>query len=135
MKPISPGTAKYNLDESVKLYTTGDSAYGVQGGFPLFQPATGPAPGAPDSGNVPGVRQYKELSGVVDNPADTFWDPQAQAAYFYDGANFWTGEDARSIKAKVDYVHSHGLGGVMMFSLYDDPKHILFDQVVTDLGS
>ena len=44
----------------------------------LFQTATGPATGAADSGNVPGIRMYKELTGVVDNPADTFWDSQRE---------------------------------------------------------
>ena len=32
---------------------------------------------------------YKELSSVVSNPADTFWDPVSQSAYFYDGTNFY----------------------------------------------
>jgi chitinase len=78
---------------------------------------------------------YKELSGVVDNSSDTFWDPAAQAAYFYDGSNFWTGEDAQSIQAKADYLHCNGLGGAMMFSLYDlDPAATLFNDTVTDVN-
>jgi chitinase len=80
------------------------------------------------------VRMYKELTGVVDNPADTYWDPVAQAAYFYDGTNFWTGEDAQSIQALSDYMHCNGLGGAMMFSLYDlDPAATLFNDTVTDV--
>ncbi len=156
MPPVTPGNAKYNVDETVKAYTAGDSAYGIPGGFPaskltigvpfyyrgwtgvsaganngLYQPASAPAPGAADSGNVPGVRMYKELGGVVDNPADTFWDDTAKAAYFYDGTNFWTGENARSIQAKADYLHCHGLAGTMMFSLYDlDPGATLFNDTV-----
>ena len=158
MTPIAPGNGKYSTDSAVKAYTVGDSQYGIPGGFPpskltlgipfyyrgwtgvaaganhgLFQPASAPAPGAADSGNVAGVRMYKELTGVVDNAADTFWDPTAQAAYFYDGTNFWSGEDARSIQATTDYLHCNGLAGTMMFSMYDlDPAATLFNDTVTD---
>ena len=162
MSNVPPGNAKYNLDEAVKAYTVGDASYGIPGGFPasklnigipfyyrgwtgvtagsahgLFQPATGAAAGAADSGNVPGIQMYKELTGIVNNPADTFWDPVAEAAYFYDGTNFWSGEDAQSIQAKADYLHCNGLGGAMMFSLYDfDPAAAptLFNDAVTDVN-
>ncbi|OIV35805.1 glycoside hydrolase [Mangrovactinospora gilvigrisea] len=152
---IPPGQQKYSIDEAVRALTAGDSAYGIPGGFPpsklnlgvpfyyrgwtgvpagsdhgLFQTATGPAPGAADSGNVAGIRMYKELGGVVDNAADTYWDPLAQAAWFYDGTTFWSGEDARSIQATADYLHCNGLGGTMMFSLYDDPSNTLLNDVV-----
>jgi chitinase len=155
---IPPGNAKYSTDEAIKAYTVGDPAYGIPGGFPaakltvgtpfyyrgwtgvaagsdhgLFQAASGPATGAADSGSVPGVRMYKELSGIVDNPSDTFWDPAAQAAWFYNGTDFWSGEDAQSIQAKADYLHCNGLGGMMMFSLYDlDPAATLFNDAVAD---
>ncbi|PWI45400.1 glycosyl hydrolase family 18 protein [Streptomyces sp. ICBB 8177] len=158
--PIAPGNEKYSDDEAIKAYTVGDSQYGIPGGFPasklnfgvpfyyrgwtgvpagndhgLFQTATGPAAGSADSGSVPGVRMYKELTGVVDNPSDTFWDPVAQAAYFYDGTNFWTGEDAQSLQAKADYVHCNGLGGEFMFSLYDlDQAATLFNDTVNDVN-
>jgi chitinase len=160
MTPVAPGTAKYNLNEAVKAYTVGDSQYGIPGGFPasklnigipfyyrgwtgvaagsahgLFQPATGPAAGATLSGNVPGVRMYKELTGIVDNPADTFYDSTAQTAYFYTGNDFWTGENAQSIQAKADYLHCNGLAGAMMFSLYDlDPAATLFNKAVADVN-
>ncbi|MBS2965283.1 glycoside hydrolase [Actinocrinis puniceicyclus] len=160
MTPVAPGTEKYSADETVKAYVAGDPQYSIPGGFPankltvgvpfyyrgwtgvpaggshgLFQPATGPAPGAADSGNVNGIRMYKELTGIVDNPADTFWDPAAQAAYFYDGTDFWSGEDAQSVQATADYLHCNGLGGAMMFSLYDlDPAATLFNDTVTDVN-
>ncbi|MFJ4651853.1 glycoside hydrolase family 18 protein [Nocardia sp. NPDC088792] len=160
MTPIPPGTAKYNTDEAVTAWTTGDSSYNIPGGFPankltlgfpfyyrgwtgvpagsnngLFQTASGPAPGAPLSGNVPGIRMYKELSGVVDNPADTFYDPTAQAAYFYDGTNWWAGDSTQSVQAKSDYLHCHGLAGAMMYSLENlDPATTLLNNVVTDVN-
>ncbi|WP_163508728.1 glycosyl hydrolase family 18 protein [Fodinicola acaciae] len=157
MTPVPPGNAKYSIDEAIKAYTAGDAQYGIPGGFPaaklnmgvpfyyrgwtgvaaggnhgLFQPASGPAPGAPNSGNVAGIRMYKELSGVVDNPSVTYWDDAAKASYFYDGTNFWSGESKQSIQAKADYLHCNGMGGTMMFSLYDlDPATTLFNAAVT----
>jgi chitinase len=158
---IAPGTQKYSGDNAIKAWTVGAPSYGIAGGFPankltlgipfyyrgwtgvpaganhgLYQTASAPAPGATDSGNVPGIQMYKELSAVVSNPADTFWDPVSQSAYFYDGTNFWTGEDAQSIQARTDYVHCNGLAGTMMFSMYDlnDPTNTLFNDVVNDLA-
>ncbi|MFJ1752269.1 glycosyl hydrolase family 18 protein [Kitasatospora sp. NPDC088134] len=156
MNNVPPGNAKYNIDEAIKAYTVGDPSYGIPGGFPanklnmgvplyyrgwtgvaaganhgLFQPASGPAQGAPNSGNVNGVRMYKELLGVVDNPSYTYWDAAAQAAYFYDGTNFWSGENAKSIQAKMDYAHCNGLGGSFVFSLYDDPNAALLNPLMT----
>ncbi|MBF6128667.1 glycosyl hydrolase family 18 protein [Nocardia brasiliensis] len=161
MNPVPPGNGKYNIDAAVTAWTTGDSSYGIPGGFPankltvgfpfyyrgwtgvpagnehgLFQPATGPAPGAPMSGNVPGIRMYKELNGVVDNPARTFYDTTAQAAYFYDGTNWWGGDSPQSIKAKVDYMHCKGLGGAMMYSLENlGSTTTLFDHVINGVNS
>jgi chitinase len=159
--PVAPGTEKYSTDAAIRAWTQGDPAYGITGGFPadkltlgipfyyrgwtgvpagsdhgLYQTASAPAPGAADSGNVPGIQMYKELSGVVGNPADTFWDPLSESAYFYDGTNWWTGESAQSIQARTDYVHCNGLAGTMMFSMYDlnDPTDTLFNDVVGDLA-
>jgi len=157
---IPPGSEKYVIDSVIKAYTQGDSAYGIPGGFPaskvnlgipfyyrgwtgvpagsnhgLYQSATGPSAGHTLSGNVPGVAMYKELTGVVDNPADTFWDPTTQSAWFYDGTNFYGGESAQSIQARADYIHCNALGGAMMFSLYDlDPQATLFNAVVNDVN-
>ena len=111
----------------------------------LFQTASGPAAGATYSGNVPGIQMYKELtsgpyssgSNIVGTAADTFYDPTAGAAWFYDGTSFWTGLSPQSIQADVDYLHCQGMAGVMMFSMYDlDPNNpVLFNDVESDLGS
>jgi chitinase len=167
---VPPGTEKYSISNAVHAWVSGDSQYGIPGGFPaskltlglpfyyrgwtgvpagashgLFQTATDAAAGATYSGNVPGIRMYKELtngpfssgSDVVDNPADTFYDPVAEAAYFYDGSNWWTGLSPQSIQARIDYLHCQGMGGVMLFSMYDlDPASpVLFNDVQNDLGS
>jgi chitinase len=159
---VAPGTEKYATDNAIRAWTVGDPGDGIAGGFPaskltlgipfyyrgwtgvpaganhgLYQTASGPGPGAIDSGNVPGIEMYKELSSVVSNPADTFWDPLSESAYFYDGTNFWTGESAQSIRARTDYVHCSGLAGTMMFSMYDldNPANTLFNDVVNDLAA
>jgi chitinase len=154
--PIPPGTAQYNIDGSVKAWTTGDPAYGIPGGFPankltigypfyyrgwrgvpdggrsgLYQSATGGATGHPHSGNVAGVSFYKELLGFVDNPAYTHFDDTTKATWFYNGDTFWTGDNAQSIKAKADYAHCKGLAGAMMYSLEAlDAGATLFNHVV-----
>jgi chitinase len=82
------------------------------------------------SGNVPGVSFYKELSGIVDNPADTYFDPTAQGAYFYSGNTLWTGDSAQSIQAKANYQHCNGYAGSMIYSLEADSNSTLFNQIV-----
>jgi chitinase len=160
MTPVAPGTGKYSVDEAMKAWTKGASAYGIPGGFPaskatvgfpfyyrgwtgvtagsnhgLYQSATGPSAGMTLSGNVPGVAMYKEITNIVANSADTFYDPATQAAWFYDGNTLYVGDSPRSIQAKSDYVHCNGYAGAMMFSLYDlDPGATLFNDVVNDIN-
>jgi chitinase len=156
--PVPPGNGKYSIDAAVKAYTTGDSSYGIPGGFPankltigyplyyrgwtgvpagsnhgLYQPASGPAPGHPDSGSVAGVSFYKELSGFVDNPSRTFFDPTTKGAWFYDGTTLWAGDSAQSVQARADYQHCNGLAGAMIYSLEAmDPQATLFNSIVND---
>jgi len=161
--PFTVGTSgeKYSVDAAVTAWTTGDAAFGIPGGFPaskltigyplyyrgwtgvaagtkhgLYQPAAGGATGHALSGNVAGVSFYKELTGFVDNPAYTYYDTQAQAAYFYDGTTLWSGDNAQSIKAKADYQHCKGLAGAMMYSLEAlDPAATLFNSVVNSVNA
>ena len=158
--PVTGGTETYSIDNAMKAWTAGDPAYGISGGFPankltvgvpfyyrgwtgvsagsnhgLYQTASGPSAGMTYSGNVPGVAMYKELTGVVANSADTYWDPVTDSAYFYDGTNFYGGESAQSIQTQANYVHCNGYGGFMMFSLYDlDPGATLFNAAVNDIN-
>jgi chitinase len=160
MTPVAPGNGKYSIDEAMKAWTQGAPAYGIPGGFPankatigfpfyyrgwtgvpaggnhgLYQSASGPSQGFTLSGNVPGVAMYKEITNIVANPSDTFYDPQTQAAWFYDGTNLYAGDSKQSIKAKADYLHCNGYAGAMMFSLYDlDPATTLFNEVVNDVN-
>jgi len=158
--PATGGNETYSIDNAMKAWTAGDPAYGISGGFPaskltvgvpfyyrgwtgvsagsdhgLYQSASGPSAGMTYSGNVPGVAMYKEITNIVANSADTYWDPVTDSAYFYDGSNFFGGESPQSIQTQANYVHCNGYGGFMMFSLYDlDPGATLFNDAVNDIN-
>ncbi|WP_329117684.1 glycosyl hydrolase family 18 protein [Streptomyces sp. NBC_01465] len=157
---IAPGTEKYSVTNAIDAWLDGDSTYGITGGFPankltlgyefyyrgwkgvpagtangLAQSATGASAARPLSAQA-GIAYYKELGGIVDNPATTFWDDAAKASYFYKDGEFFTGLNQKSIQARADYAHSRGLAGAMMYSLLGlDANTTLFNQIVTAVGS
>ncbi|MEU8434226.1 glycosyl hydrolase family 18 protein [Streptomyces sp. NPDC029216] len=157
--PIAPGTQKYGIKNAIDSWLDGNPAYGIAGGFPagkltlgyefyyrgwkgvpagttngLAQTATGPSGARPTSQQA-GIANYKELGGIVDNPATTFWDDQAKASYFYKDGEFFTGLNQKSIQARVDYGKSRGLAGAMMYSLLGlDDKTTLLNQINDALG-
>jgi chitinase len=158
--PVKPGTQKYSIDNAIDAWIDGNSAYGITGGFPagkltlgyefyyrgwkgvpagtrngLGGSATGASAARPVSQQA-GIAHYKELGGIVDNPATTFWDDEAKAAYFYKDGEFFTGLDQRAVQARADYAHQRGLAGAMMYSLLGlDNQATLFHQIVTAVGS
>ncbi|MFJ9829483.1 glycosyl hydrolase family 18 protein [Streptomyces sp. NPDC101160] len=157
---IKPGTEKYSIHNAIDSWLDGKPAYGITGGFPankltlgyefyyrgwkgvpagttngLAQTATGGSAARPLS-QAAGIAYYKELGGIVDNPATTFWDDQAKSAYFYKDGEFFTGLDKRTIQARADYAHQRGLAGAMMYSLLGlDANATLFNQIVDAVGS
>ncbi|MFJ8014514.1 glycosyl hydrolase family 18 protein [Streptomyces sp. NPDC096339] len=157
--PIAPGTEKYSIDNAIDSWIDGNPAYGITGGFPankltlgyefyyrgwkgvapgttngLAQPAT-QASGARPTSQQAGIAMYKELGGIVDNPAATFWDDQAKASYFYKDGEFFTGLNQKSIQARVDYGKQRGLAGAMMYSLLGlDNNTTLLNQISDALG-
>ncbi|MEU7555488.1 glycosyl hydrolase family 18 protein [Streptomyces sp. NPDC044571] len=157
--PIAPGTEKYSIKNAIDSWLDGNAAYGIAGGFPankltlgyefyyrgwkgvpagaaggLAQSATGPSAARPTSQQA-GIANYKELGGIVDNPATTFWDDQAKASYFYKDGEFFTGLNQKSIQARVDYGKSRGLAGAMMYSLLGlDTNATLLNQISDALG-
>ncbi|WP_328860645.1 glycosyl hydrolase family 18 protein [Streptomyces sp. NBC_00306] len=158
--PIPPGTQKYSIDNAVDAWIDGNAAYGIAGGFPankltlgyefyyrgwkgvpagakngLGGSATGASAARPLSQQA-GIAHYKELGGIVDNAATTFWDDEAKASYFYKDGEFFTGLDKRAIQARADYAHNRGLGGAMMYSLLGlDPGAKLLNDIVAAVGS
>ena len=160
-KAIAPGNEKYNIDTAIKAWTTGLPDYNIPGGFPasklvmgfpfyyrgwtgvaagsnhgLYQAATGPS-SAFSTTQTAGVADYKELvsAGLVGNASDNFFDPTTQAAWIYDGTNFYTGDTPQSIAAKTTFIKNNGLAGAMMFSLdAEDPGDTLLNAIANGLG-
>ncbi|MFC5906621.1 glycosyl hydrolase family 18 protein [Streptacidiphilus monticola] len=144
-KAIAPGTAKYNVDETIKAYTTGDSAYGITGGFPasklvlgvpfyfrgwtgvpagsnygLYQSATGASP-AQTYTQQAGIADWKELAAKgLTSGSSVHWDATTQSSWIYDGTNFYTGDTPQAITARGSYAASKGLGGIFAFSFEGD---------------
>ena len=157
---IAPGNEKYNIDTSIKAWTTGLPDYNIPGGFPanklvvgfpfyyrgwtgvttgnshgLYQAATGPSASFSFS-QTAGVADYKELAsaGLTSNASANFFDPTTQAAWIYDGNNFYTGDSPQSIAAKTSMIKSNGLAGAMMFSLdQEDPGDTLLNAIANGL--
>ncbi|WP_330238587.1 glycosyl hydrolase family 18 protein [Streptomyces sp. NBC_00525] len=157
--PVAPGTEKYSIDNAIDSWIDGKPAYGIAGGFPakkltlgyelyyrgwkgvpeggthgLAQSATGGSGARPLSQQA-GIAHYKELGGIVDNPATTYWDDEAKASYFYKDGEFFTGLDKKSIQARADYAKQRGLGGAMMYSLLGLDENItLLKQINAAIG-
>ena len=52
--------------------------------------------------------------------SQVFRDPRSQAPWAFDGQDFWTYEDAVSVRYKVSYGLRQGVGGVMIWELSGD---------------
>jgi chitinase len=159
-KVIPPGSKKYNIDTTIKAWTTGLSDYNIPGGFPasklvmgfpfyyrgwtgvaagsnhgLYQTATGPSASFSTS-QTAGVADYKELAsaGLTGNASYNFFDSTTQASWIYDGTNFYTGDTPQSIASKTTYIKNNGLAGAMMFSLDgEDAGDTLLNAIVSGL--
>jgi chitinase len=70
-----------------------------------------------------GVDDYERLAA---KGFPSFWDPVAQASWIFNGSEFWSLDDADSIRNKGSYIRSKGLGGIMFWELSgDDPQGTL----------
>jgi len=49
-----------------------------------------------------------------------FWDADAKAHWIYNGNTFWSYDNEESVAAKMDYIKSEELGGVMFWELTGD---------------
>ncbi|MBF9072424.1 glycosyl hydrolase family 18 protein [Streptacidiphilus fuscans] len=143
--PVAPGTEKYNIDETIKAYTTGDSAYGITGGFPasklvlgvpfyfrgwsgvpagsnygLYQTATGASPVQTYTQQA-GIADWKELAAQgLTTGSTVHWDPTTQSSWIYSNGDFYTGDTPQAIAARGAYATANGLGGIFAFSFEGD---------------
>lgn len=126
---------------------TGTSAPGQLG---QFVAAVNPA--NPSSGNPPNyagtvaIQLDPALAGVAATETHTFIDlnvlpfsqlfhePLAQTPYAFDGLNWWTYEDVRSLAVKTRFARDKRLRGVFIFEEPDElPDGSLFNSVVHGL--
>jgi len=71
---------------------------------------------------------------TIENQLTKFRDPITKAPWLYDGANFWTYDDAVSLEFKMDYVQKHQLAGVMIWEISGDmPDGTLLKTLVKGL--
>jgi chitinase len=78
-----------------------------------------------------GTANYNQLAPLN---MTRYWDPLAQASWYYDGTNFWSFDDPSSIAIKMDYVKIWGLGGAMVWSLDgDDASGTLMNSIYRGL--
>jgi chitinase len=68
---------------------------------------------------VHGDQPYRYIRTLIEN-SSVYRDPRSQAPWLYDGQNFWTYEDAVSVRYKVSYAANQHLGGVMIWELSED---------------
>jgi chitinase len=155
---IPPGNEKYTIDTAITAYTTGLSDYGITGGFPaskivlgvpfywrgwsgvtaganygLYQSATGASPAFSYS-QTAGTAFYKELESAGLTGSDVHWNSTTDAAWSYDGSNFYTGDTPTSIATRAAYAKSDGLAGMFAFSLEgDDASGTLINALTTDM--
>ncbi|MGH8203987.1 MAG: glycosyl hydrolase family 18 protein, partial [Steroidobacteraceae bacterium] len=72
------------------------------------------------------AKSYIDLQGFVRR-----WDARARAAWLWNASTrtFVTYEDPQSLRAKMEYVRSQGLGGVMFWELSQDRNGELLDTI------
>jgi len=152
--PLFTHEGDLNVDAAVKSYLTGSVpadkivvgvrfvGTGWQGVGPtnngLYQADTGPAPGTWDQAGAPpsGSLGYQDIEDRLASYTRS-WDTEAQAPWLYnaDAGIMISYEDPQSLAAKVNYVVSNALGGVMIWELgSDDSQGTLVNAVAVALS-
>lgn len=80
-----------------------------------------------------GFISYRQIidKRLTDNGFERHWDDRAQAAWLWNPktAQLISYDDPQALRAKVDYVRRHGLGGVMFWEYREDHGEDLLDVV------
>lgn len=79
--------------------------------------------------------RYDEILALEKNGYIMHYDDQAQAAWWFDGTNFVSGESAQSIQYKADWLRDNGLLGAAVWAQHQDPEGVLMatlDAALTD---
>jgi chitinase len=102
-----PAPASAAKDTSHAGDPPAESASGVNADRPAAPPST-PA------------HLAQELPTPAATPFTIYRDPRSQAPWLYDGNTFWTFDDPKSIRVKVQFAIEQHLGGVMAWELSED---------------
>lgn len=76
---------------------------------------------------------YAQVLQLEDEGYTLYYDDEAQAAWYYDGTNFVSAEDERSLRAKAAYVLEHDLAGVGVWCWNHDPNDRLVQTLLDGL--
>jgi chitinase len=132
----------YNVDAAVQAFLdTGVPADKIVVGVPFFGrgfkgvPATNnglyqPHSGVPEGTRGEGIYDWGGIADTYLGAYNRHWHQEAKAPWLYDAHEqiMITYDDPESLAYKVDYVHQHGLGGVMIWELSaDDAQGSLVD--------
>ena len=90
--------------------------WGSLAGHGLFQHAKTPAPGSA----VAGQEDFRNLEALPGKGFTVYRDRRAGFSWLFDGKTFWTYDDPPVMTAKMNYLKSKGLAGVMFWELSGD---------------
>ena len=126
---LAAGVPPSKLTVGLPFYGRGWQGVPNGGTNGLYQPATGGAPGTYESG----IEDYKVLKNLN---YPVYRDPITQVPWMYNGNIFWSFDDAQSLTNKVNYIHTKGLRGAMVWSLDgDDTSGTLMNAVGSALST
>lgn len=82
--------------------------------------------GAAASASI-GTKTYDEIK----NLGEGYYDPVAGASWRYDGDQWWSYDDTRSVRAKSEWIAAQDFGGAMWWDLSGDKEADLVSEVGT----
>jgi chitinase len=151
-KYLQAGVPAEKILMGIPFYSYGWAITGVSAPGQFGQFVNAVNPNSPSSGNPPNysgtvaLALDPALGGVAATETLTFIDlhvlpfsqlfhePKAQTPYAFDGLNWWTYEDTRSLAVKANFVRGKRLGGVFVFEEPDElPDGSLFNSLVNGL--
>ena len=110
---LQAGVPASKIVVGAPLYSRGWSGV-TNAGHGLYQPATGVPAGTYEAG----IEDYQTAKS---KPGFTrYWDPYARSAWLFDGATFWTFDDAQTLRGKARFVKLARLRGMMFWELSGD---------------
>ncbi|WP_084622198.1 glycosyl hydrolase family 18 protein [Demequina oxidasica] len=136
-----PATKKFSVDKAVKEYINAGIAPEQLGlGMAMYgrgwkgatsadawTTANGAGPGTWEAGN----EDYDKLK----NLGTSYYDASIGASWRYNGDQWWSLDDPKSVAIKADYIREKGLGGAMWWELSGDRNGVLTTALMDKLGT